>query len=233
MSAYPALGHRRASSAERERAYYARNARLYRFLASSYELTVFPLRRVRRQVSALAGVTGTSRVLDVATGTGAQARAFAEKAWEVVGVDLSEAMLRVARRKSTTPNLRFQQADATALPFPDGSFDVTSISLALHEMPQSVRPRVLSELARVTRPGGTVAVVDYGASARSGLACQLVRLYERSPFLEFIHSDLTKLTSDAGLEVEMDVPLFHSLVRLVVCRTPSARPEPVEGHRQT
>jgi demethylmenaquinone methyltransferase/2-methoxy-6-polyprenyl-1,4-benzoquinol methylase len=224
MSAFPALGHHRASSAERERAYYAQNARMYRRLASVYELTVFPLRRVRRQVSALAGVTGTSRVLDVATGTGAQARAFAEKAWEVVGVDLSEAMLRVARRKSTAPNLRFEHADATALPFPDGSFDVASISLALHEMPESVRPQVLAELKRVTKPGGAVALVDYGASARTGLARQLVRLYERSPFLDFIHSDLTELTAAAGLELEMDVPLFHSLVHLVVCRTPKAIP---------
>ena len=79
----------------------------------------------------------------------------------VIGIDLSEAMLRVARRKNGLPNVTFQRADATALPFEDANFDAACVSFALHEMPATIRERVVREMARVTKVGGTVVVVDY------------------------------------------------------------------------
>ena len=205
---------------ERERAYYALHARLYPLLAHVYDPIVWLVEDVRRQVTAIAGVKPTSRVLDAATGTGAQARAFAEKAAEVVGVDLSEDMLRVARRKSAAPNLRFERADATTLPFDDASFDVASISMAFHEMPETIRLRVLRELHRVTTPEGTVAIVDYGRPpGRFGdLAVRFFHLYERRPYLDFLASDLPGLVNRAGLDVALDVPLWHSTLRILVCR---------------
>ncbi len=224
MSATMVHGDAGVSTSERERAYYALNAKAYRLLSHVYEPTVRPLRHVRKQVTALSGVTSKSRVLDVATGTGAQARAFAEKAAEVVGIDLSDEMLQVARRLSRAPNLSFQRADATSLPFDDESFDVTSISMALHEMPASIRLRVLGELRRVTKPGGTVTLVDYGRppGLRGDLVAGLVRLYERAPFLDFLASDLRELAHGAGLEVVMEVPLFHAIVRALICRPRSS-----------
>jgi demethylmenaquinone methyltransferase/2-methoxy-6-polyprenyl-1,4-benzoquinol methylase len=148
------------------------NARSTR-LAPFYDATMFPLRRLRREVVARSGVDHRSRVLDVATGTGAQAKAFAQRAGEVVGVDLSEAMLRVARKKCRAANLKLLRADATALPFGDGEFDVSCISFALHEMPPTIRARTLLEMARVTKPGGCVIVVDY-AAPRTALVGRLI-----------------------------------------------------------
>jgi SAM-dependent methyltransferase len=96
-------------------------------------------------------------VLDVACGTGVVARTTADRAGEdgrVVGLDLNEAMLAVARR--LRPDLEWRQGDAADLPFADGSFDVVLCQSGLMFVPDPVR--ALREMRRVTRPGGTVAV---------------------------------------------------------------------------
>lgn len=191
---------------EEERAYYAFNEKAWAMFAPFYDLVTFPMRKLRGEVVALAGLDASSRVLDVATGTGAQARAFANKAGDVVGIDLSEAMLRIARRERGLPNLMFRRADAAELPFDDASFDVACISFALHEMPASIRERVIGELVRVTRPGGTIIVVDY-APPHGAFECaisRIVALYERERYEEFIQSDLHALLRRSGIEIRDD-----------------------------
>jgi ubiquinone/menaquinone biosynthesis C-methylase UbiE len=104
-----------------------------------------------------AGVTAGDRVLDVACGTGIVARTAAERtgpAGHVVGLDLNEAMLTVARR--VRPDLDWRQGDATSLPFPDGTFDVALCQSGLMFVPDPAA--AVAELARVVRPGGRVAV---------------------------------------------------------------------------
>ncbi len=201
-----------------ERRYYALNRNVYGGAFSRfYDALVSPIQRLRHAAARMGGIDAHSRVLDVATGTGAQARAFARIAGEVVGIDLSEAMLRVARRKSRSPNLTFRQGDASQLPFPDGRFDVSCISFALHEMPPSIRERVAPEIARVTRPCGTILVIDYGMPphALGRVLCRLVRLYERDHYAEFIRSDLRGLLRRSGIEVRDERPLLQGLIRIV------------------
>jgi ubiquinone/menaquinone biosynthesis C-methylase UbiE len=202
-----------------EAQYYELNRRVYPKLAPVYDFVALPIRKLRRRVVALAGIEARSRVLDVATGTGAQARAFAAVAREVVGIDLSAAMLRVASRKHRLPNLQLERADATALPFADGSFDAACISFALHEMPPSVRERVLREMTRVTKRGGTLVVVDY-ALPRSAVArtivVRAVRLYERDSYAEFVRSDLPALLRNVGIEPRADQPALGGLARVIV-----------------
>jgi demethylmenaquinone methyltransferase/2-methoxy-6-polyprenyl-1,4-benzoquinol methylase len=187
---------------DEERAYYSLNERVYRVFAPLYDLVVLPARGLRRKVVRLADLPPDSRVLDVATGTGAQAFAFATVAKEVVGVDLSEAMLRIAGWKNSFSNLTFKHGDATNLPFEATSFDATCISFALHEMPNSVRERVLREMARVTRPGGRALVVDYGlprGGVTSSIVYQVVKLYEPDPYVSFVKLDLEALLGRAGI----------------------------------
>lgn len=174
------VAHGVAGKTDEERAYYSHNQDAWAKLAPFYDYFTFPVRRLRREVVELSDAGTDARVLDVATGTGAQALAFADRCGEVIGIDLSERMLEIARQKSRRPNLSFLRADAAALPLGDGSFDVACISFALHEMPPSVRERVLREMVRVARPGGTIVVVDYALpryAPGSWLVYHLVKLY--------------------------------------------------------
>ena len=211
---------------EQERAYYRLSRRVYSVFAYVYDAVTFPFRSLRRAVVDAAQLDPRATVLDVATGTGAQAFAFAGRVGKVVGIDLSEAMLRMACKKDPPPNLSFQQGDAALLPFADGSFDAACVSFALHEMPSSVRERVLREMARVTRQGGAVIVVDYGLPksqpARS-VVFHTVRLYEGDDYVEFMRSDLDTLLRAAGIEPETHRTALKGLARIVVGRRRDTR----------
>ena len=100
------------------------------------------------------GVGGGDRVLDVASGPGHVAAGAAGRGASVIGVDIAEGMLSLARRLH--PELEFRRGDAEALPFPDGSFDaVVANFLMLHVG----RPeQVVAEFARVLVPDGRLAL---------------------------------------------------------------------------
>jgi ubiquinone/menaquinone biosynthesis C-methylase UbiE len=101
--------------------------------------------------------SGDERALDVGTGAGALALALAPLVRGVVGLDPVPELLELARERSL-PNTEFVEGDGTALPYPDGSFDLAGTHRALHHV---ARPDLLvAELARVTRMGGHVIVVD-------------------------------------------------------------------------
>jgi SAM-dependent methyltransferase len=112
-----------------------------------------------RQVRAFVLAQGDERALDVGTGAGALALALAPLVHEVVGVDQVPELLALARERAAgLKNVQFVEADGTALPFPDFSFDLAGTLRTLHHVH---RPElVVAELARVTRPGGHVLVVD-------------------------------------------------------------------------
>jgi ubiquinone/menaquinone biosynthesis C-methylase UbiE len=100
---------------------------------------------------------GDERALDVGTGAGALALALAPLVREVVGVDRVPELLALARERAPG-NAEFVEADATKLPFDDGSFDLAGTLRTLHHVPHP--DLLIAELARVTRPGGRVLVVD-------------------------------------------------------------------------
>jgi len=105
----------------------------------------------------LAPFTGTERALDSGCGAGALAFSLAPFVGSVVGVDLS-ADLVAAGRQLAPANCELTVGDATALPFEYGSFDIVGCMRVLHH---ARRPElVVSELARVTRPGGRILLID-------------------------------------------------------------------------
>ena len=110
-----------------------------------------------------AGVAGGDRVLDVGSGTGAltDAVAAAAPSSHVTGVDASAAYVAFAQSRRPGPRVQFQVGDAQHLEFADGTFDRTLSLLNLNFVPEPAR--AVSEMLRVTRPGGTVAaaVWDY------------------------------------------------------------------------
>jgi demethylmenaquinone methyltransferase/2-methoxy-6-polyprenyl-1,4-benzoquinol methylase len=117
-----------------------------------------------------------SRVLDVATGTGLVARALDLRyGCAVVGVDQSAGMLAEARRRSNG-RIEFVEAPAEALPFDDGEFDALTFTYLLRYVADPAA--TLAELARVVRPGGTLAGLEFGVP--QGLWRPLWELYVRA-----------------------------------------------------
>jgi demethylmenaquinone methyltransferase / 2-methoxy-6-polyprenyl-1,4-benzoquinol methylase len=112
--------------------------------------------RWRERAADLARVGPGTRALDVATGTGDLAIALARRGGEVVGSDFSEGMLERARVKSRS--VRWEQANALALPYPDDGFDAATVGFGARNF--SDLPQGLREMARVVRPGGRVVVLE-------------------------------------------------------------------------
>jgi len=108
-------------------------------------------------VSRLEAGTG-DRVLDVATGTGlVAAELIRQKGCTVVGLDQSPEMLAVARER--LPDVELVEASAESLPFADESFDALTFTYLLRYVDEP--GATLAELARVVRPGGTIAGLEF------------------------------------------------------------------------
>jgi SAM-dependent methyltransferase len=115
-------------------------------------------RLVAREFVAWLAVPPESRWLDVGCGTGALSATILALALPatVTGIEASEGYAAYAREQIRDGRARFQQGDAQALPFDDGSFEATVSGLVVNFL--SEPSRGLAEMARVTRPGGVVAV---------------------------------------------------------------------------
>jgi demethylmenaquinone methyltransferase/2-methoxy-6-polyprenyl-1,4-benzoquinol methylase len=116
--------------------------------------------RWRRFLVSRVDVDARGTVLDVATGTGAVARELlAQKRCTVVGLDQSPDMLAEAQRR-LPPHVKLFHANAESLPFPAGAFDGLTFTYLLRYV--SDPGATLRELARVVRPGGTIAGLEFG-----------------------------------------------------------------------
>jgi demethylmenaquinone methyltransferase / 2-methoxy-6-polyprenyl-1,4-benzoquinol methylase len=112
--------------------------------------------RWRARAADLAQVGPGDRALDVATGTGDLAIELASRGADVVGSDFSEGMLARARAKA--PGLRWEQADALALPYADGEFAAATVGFGARNFGDLAQG--LREMARVVRPGGRVVILE-------------------------------------------------------------------------
>jgi len=119
----------------------------------------------KRQLVHWAAIQAGERALDVCCGTGDVAFALERAGAEVTGLDFSEPMLAVARRRQASrpvgsSSIPFIQGDALNLPFPEASFDVVTVSYGLRNLADFNAG--LGELTRVLKPGGRVLILDFG-----------------------------------------------------------------------
>jgi demethylmenaquinone methyltransferase / 2-methoxy-6-polyprenyl-1,4-benzoquinol methylase len=115
-------------------------------------------RHWRKVVARAVGAGPGQVVLDLAAGTGTSSRRFLRAGARCVACDFSFGMLSVGARKPAA-GLSFVAGDALALPFRDGAFDVVTISFGLRNVADT--GQALTELLRVTRPGGRLVICEF------------------------------------------------------------------------
>lgn len=156
-----------------------RVAGVFHSVAGKYDmmndLMSFGIHRLwKRYTIELSGVRRGQRVLDLAGGTGDLAQRFSNmvgEQGEVVLADINGSMLRQGRDRlldaGTVRNVRYVQANAEHLPFPDNHFDCITIAFGLRNVTD--KQSALASMQRVLKPGGRVLVLEFSKPAVRGL----------------------------------------------------------------
>jgi ArsR family transcriptional regulator len=152
--------------------------------------------RVIEKMAEVSGVGEASEVADVGTGTGFVAAGIAPRVGRVIGIDNAPAMLEVARenlRSLGASNVDLLIGEVRRLPLEDGSVDAAFANMVLHhaEDPASM----LREMARVVRPGGTIAITDEVAHPYAWM-----REEHADVWLGFERDQVQRYFAAAGLE---------------------------------
>jgi len=150
----------------------------YHFIAPFYDFLLGPfMRSIRREVLDIVCRLQPKKVLDVACGTGDQLRLLSKSGFDAVGVDMSEAMLRMCRKANPASDCLLQ--DATDMSFQNHCFDLVMVSFALHETEWESAGKILQDIHRVLKPTGHLLVVDYSKFRQTPLYVrQVIRTIE-------------------------------------------------------
>ena len=135
--------------------------------------------RWRRDAARAAGLREGGSAVDVACGSGSLTRLLGEAvgpSGSVIGVDVSEAMLHEAAARPGPVSIRYEHGDALYLPIEDASMDAATIAFGLRNVPDY--RACVAEMARVTRPGGRVVVLEI-ATPSGGLGRWIAELWFR------------------------------------------------------
>ncbi len=195
-------------SSSASRIEYNRMAVIYDWWWSGY------LRRTLRLLQDCTHIPPHARVLDTACGTGAWERLLLaeQPQQQVVGVDLSAGMLRVAQRKAGTyPHVAFGAADVTQLPFAPSSFDIVVTASALHYFPDPAA--ALAEMRRVLTPKGQIIILDW---CRDGwtirILDRMLKLIDPAHHQAYTQHELDRLLHANGLVVHQAIRCRVSLI---------------------
>jgi len=182
------------------------------------------LSRLRLRVSAEIGSGET--VIDIACGTGAQVFALANRVVHVTGIDLSKSMIDFANgklQKSELKNISFYIADATQLEqFGDKSFNVATMSLALHQFDPLLYKPILSEMKRIAK---RIIIVDYAVPLPKnylGIGSRVAEFMaggeHNRNFKQFYRQGgLNSILPEHGLQIQKSVFMAKGAFQLVVC----------------
>ncbi len=170
-------------------------AGVYEKLASVYDIIFGPtLHPGRLQALQRMAIGAGDRVLEVGVGTGINLALYPRDC-SVTGIDLSDSMLEKAHErvaKNGLRNVRVLQMDASALTFPDDSFDIVYAPYLVSVVPDPVA--VVSEMRRVCRPGGRIIILNHFRSA--------------NPLLSWAERLISPFTVHIGFKSDLDLPAF-------------------------
>ena len=119
---------------------------------------------LRRRLLREANIQPGQRVFDLGCGTGLLTRMVKQSAPEaqVIGLDGDEEVLKIARDKSRGPDIQWDHALTTDMPYPDDTFDVVVSSFVTHHLTSADKLRTFEEVQRVLRPDGWFHILDFG-----------------------------------------------------------------------
>lgn len=195
-------------------------------LTPVYDLIVATTGRERTVKQALidqAGLSPGQRVLDLASGTGTLSLMIKRQQpqVEVVGIDGDAQVIARAQRKAhrAGTEIRFHQALANALPYPDARFDAVFASMFLHHLPWPEKIRAVLEIRRVLKAGGRVHVADWGAPANLllrglFLTVQVLDGFENTR--DHAQGRLLPLFADQGFADLSSPRAFHTIYGTIV-----------------
>lgn len=124
------------------------------------------------------------RVIDLCTGTGDLARIIKKLYPDAIveGIDFSENMLKIAKKKSLNTKIQYFQGDVTNLPYPDNTFDAVTIGFGLRNIQNA--EKAVAEIYRILKPCGSFLHLDFGKTNF------LSKIYEKiTPFLAKIFTE--------------------------------------------
>ena len=194
---------------------YQRIAWVYDLLDLPFEHTRY--RKIRPMI--FAGLSG--RILDAGVGTGRNFP-FYPPGSEVVGIDLSPAMLARAerRRRAAAAKIELRPMDVTRLEFPDRSFDAAVATFLFCTLPDQLQVVGMRELGRVVKPGGIIRCLEYTRPSR-GLRRLLTRVWE--PWVAWAYGagfdrQTEKHVPQAGLQLFESRFVSDELIKLLGAR---------------
>jgi len=194
----------------------------YERIALFYDLLDLPFEYSRyRKIRPLLFQGLTGRVLDAGVGTGRNIQFYPPEA-EVVGIDISPAMLARAerRRLSLGADVELRQMDVTHLEFEDQSFDAAVATFLFCVLPDELQVPALREIGRVVKSGGTIRLLEY-VRPRSAMRRAVTRLWE--PWIDWAYGagfdrQTEEHIPEAGLEVVGSRFVVDDLIKLISVR---------------
>jgi ubiquinone/menaquinone biosynthesis C-methylase UbiE len=198
------------------------NLARYERIAPLYDLLDLPFEYSRyRKIRPLLFEGLAGRILDAGVGTGRNIQFYPPQA-EVVGVDISPAMLARAerRRLSLGADVELRQMDVTHLEFPDRSFDAAVATFLFCVLPDELQVPALREIGRVVKSGGTIRILEY-VRPRGAMRRAVTRLWE--PWIAWAYGAgfdrrTEEHVAEAGLEVIGSSFVVDDLIKLISIR---------------